>query len=130
MVTRFDPTGVKVAHGDQEGWLSVSQSTPPQVIWQQRLSSAITTVAWSWDGTYLASGDMEGNIHLWEAHTGVLVQSSKGHQGAITLLVWSPATYQLTSFANREAVLRIWDYSPLLRASQARAGVGNERRLQ
>src|SRR5438309_11904240 len=109
MITRFDPTGARVAHSDQQGLLCVSQRTPCQVIWQQRQSAAITTVAWSWDGVCLASGDAEGNIHVWEAQTGVLVKSSQGHRGAVVQLVWPPTTHQLTSSANRESVLRICD---------------------
>ena len=130
MITRFDPTGARVAHGDQQGLLCVYQKTHSQVIWQQRQSIAITAVAWSWDGAYLASGDAEGNIHLWEAQTGVLVKSSKGHRGAVIQLAWSPTAYQLTSSANRESVLRIWDYSPLLHSSQMTTCAGNEARSQ
>lgn len=123
MVTCFDPTGARVARGDQQGLLSVSQRTPCQVIWQQRQPAAITTVAWSWDGAYLASGDAWGNIRLWDAQTGVLVQSSQGHQGAVAHLAWSPTTYLLTSSADREAVLRIWNYTPLLHARQVKGSV-------
>ena len=127
MITRFDPAGARVAHGDQQGLLCVCQRIPCQVIWQQRQSAAITTVAWSWDGAYLASGDAEGNIHLWEAQTGVLVKSFKRHRDAVAQLVWSPTTYQLTSSANRESVLRIWDYSSLLGSRWVKAGAEEAR---
>lgn len=124
MLLTFDPTGTWVAHSDQQGALSVRRWRPAQVLWQCRQTAAITAVSWSWDSAYLASGDAEGIIHLWDAQTGALLACSQGHRSAVTQLRWSPTTYQLTSSAKREAWLRIWDYSPLLYARQAKAGVG------
>jgi WD40 repeat protein len=126
MLLILDPTSTRVAHGNPQGVLSVQQRSPSQVLWQRRQAAAITAVAWSWDGAYLASGDAQGMISLWEAQTGALLASSQGHRGAVTQLQWAPTTYQLTSSAKHEAWLRIWDYAPLLRARQAKAGVGKE----
>ena len=126
MLMSLDPTGTRVAHSDPQGGLSVCQRSPSQVLWKRHQAAAITTIAWSWDGAYLASGDAGGTIRLWEAQTGALLACSQGHRDAVTQLLWSPATYRLTSSARRESWLRIWDYSPLLRASQAKASVGEE----
>src|SRR5579875_2251858 len=128
MILRFDPHGARVARGDQQGLLSVSQRQPSQLLWQHHLPAALTALAWSYDGAYLASGDMEGHIRVWEAQTGTLVQSSRGHHSAVAHLAWAPNTYHLTSSASRESVLRIWDYTPLLRAGSARDGTGEEAR--
>lgn len=128
MLTCFDPTRARVAHGNRRGLLSVYQRTSPHLLWQHHQTAAITTIAWSWDGAYLASGDADGNIHLWEAQTGSLLECSRGHRGAVVRLVWSPTTYQLTSSASRESLLRIWDYSPLLRASRVKADAGEAAR--
>lgn len=123
MITCFDPTGTRVAHCDQQGMLSVCRKTPNQLIWQRCQSMAITSVAWSWDGAYLASGDAQGNIHLWKAQTGILLHTARGHQGAVARLVWSPTAYLLTSSADEEAVLRLWDYSSLLHANEGKVRI-------
>ena len=121
MMICLDPTGTRVAHGDQQGVLSVCRKTPDQVIWCHCQPMAITSVAWSWDGAYLASGDEEGTIRLWEAQTGVLLSTARGHQGAVAHLAWSPTAYLLASSAGEETVLRLWDYAALLRATGEQA---------
>jgi WD40 repeat protein len=128
MITRFGPSGASVASGDQQGLLSVSRWQTSQLLWQHCMPAAITALAWSHDGAYLASGDAQGQIQVWEARTGTLVQSSHGHHSAVAHLAWAPNTYHLTSSASRESVLRIWDYTPLLRAGSARDGTGEEAR--
>lgn len=126
MIMRLDPTGTRLARGNQQGVLSVSRRHPEQVLWQLHHPAGITAVAWSWDSAYLASGDVTGMIQVWEAQTGVLVKSSQGHHGEVVQLAWSPTTYQLTSTALRESVLRIWDYTPLLDARQRTRSAGPE----
>lgn len=120
MITCFDPSGTHIASGDSLGWVCVSLSMPQYLIWQHRQTAAITALAWSWDGAYLASGDAVGAIHVWNVQAGELMQSAQGHHGAVTDLLWSPTTYTLTSSAKQDALLRLWDYSLLLQPCQPR----------
>lgn len=128
MITRLDPTGSSVARGNQQGSLSVSRWQTSQLLWQHRRSAAITALAWSHDGIYLASGDAQGQIQIWEAQTGTLVQSAHGHHSAVAQLVWASTCYLLTSSASRESVLRIWDYSSLLCSNPLKNDAGAEAR--
>ncbi len=56
-------------------------------------SSAVYALAWSPDGSRLASGSFDGSIHLWEmqgrqaAQSGTATRILRGHSG----LVWSVA---------------------------------------
>ena len=48
-------------------------------------------VSWSPDAKYLASGDMDGNILLWDPADGKLLGSCSGHKKWITSLVRASA---------------------------------------
>jgi WD40 repeat protein len=47
----------------------------------------VLCVAWSPDGAMVASGDMDGNIWLWDPVTGKPLGTCKGHSKWITSLV-------------------------------------------
>jgi WD40 repeat protein len=49
----------------------------------------VTTLAFSPDGLLLAAGDRFGGLFLWEAQTGELFLSPKGHARALTSLAWN-----------------------------------------
>ena len=48
-------------------------------------------VAWSPDGQFIASGDMNGDIWLWDPATGLPRGQCQGHKKWITSLAWEPA---------------------------------------
>ena len=48
----------------------------------------ITAVEFSPDSKYLATGDRNGGLMLWEAATGQEMFNLPGHKGAITAITW------------------------------------------
>lgn len=66
------------------------------------------SLAWSPDGTHLASGDAAGMIHLWEAETGKRYQSWNGHCFLVNALAWSPDGLCLAS-AGDDHKARLWE---------------------
>src|SRR5262249_17981227 len=57
----------------------------------------ITSVKWSKDGQFLASGSIDTLVKLWDAKTGELVRTLEGHPGYVESLDWSPDGSQLVS---------------------------------
>lgn len=68
-------------------------------------TDTVTTVAWSPDGKYIASGGNDGTIHIWEATTGNRIYIYAGHlhmvdnqaSATITALAWSPDGQRIAS---------------------------------
>jgi WD40 repeat protein len=65
-------------------------------------------VAWSPDGTILASSSAERAIRLWKPVTGEPVAVLEGHKRGVTALEWSRDGTLLASAGN-DATVRVWD---------------------
>ena len=62
---------------------------------QGRDSRAVSCLGFSYDGRYLASGDLHNdhNVRVWEWQKSLLIQTLKGGPDRIFDLCWSPKTY-------------------------------------
>ena len=56
-------------------------------------------LAFSPDGTRLASGGEDGSLYVWKAPDGTLLQRLQGHRGVVYGVVWSPDGTRLASGA-------------------------------
>ncbi len=70
-------------------------------------SSQVTALDFSPDGTWLASGNDDGTVDLWDMHAGELKRSLKGHASRIGRVQFSPDGTLLLSHAEDGA--RFWD---------------------
>ncbi|CAG8460177.1 5156_t:CDS:10 [Ambispora gerdemannii] len=86
--------GTEVAVGGEDIKVRLYKFSEEKLAEQNQLSSnrsAITALAYSPDGTLLASGDSEGKIYVYNAKTGEVKISNWGrHTGRIYSIAWSP----------------------------------------
>jgi WD40 repeat protein len=98
---------------EPEDWLQVHIMAGHQ--------DAVTAVAFSPDGRFLASGDNRGKIFLWDAATGAFVRILQGHTRTINTITFSPDSVLVAS-GSWDNTIRIWDTATgeLMRALQGR----------
>jgi WD40 repeat protein len=87
------------------GYLSIM---PFGVVAQNSQPTGVANIAWSPDGSQLATGDIRGNVAIWDPVTGQALQTFLGHQDAIATIAWSPDGSKLVS-GSYDKTARIWD---------------------
>ncbi|KAJ3557035.1 hypothetical protein NM688_g1690 [Phlebia brevispora] len=75
-------------------------------------NSAIPSIQFSPDGRYIVSGSGDTTIKIWDAESGILLNTMEGHGGWVHSVVFNPNmnTKQIASVSN-DRTLRIWDLS-------------------
>jgi len=68
----------------------------------------IHRIAWSPDGSYLASPSSDNTIRIWDARSGECVRTLQEHTGRIINVAWSPDSQRLAS-ASYDETIRLWD---------------------
>ncbi len=72
-------------------------STGRQVVIYRGHSDRICSVAWSPDGSYIASASYDTTVQIWEASTGRPVYSYNGHDYPVYTVAWSPDGQHIAS---------------------------------
>jgi WD40 repeat protein len=68
----------------------------------------IGAVAWSPDGTRIATAGWDNTVKVWDAHRGVELATLRGHGSQVTSVSWSPDGGRLAS-TSFDRTVRIWD---------------------
>jgi len=71
-------------------------------------SNGVTCVAWSPDGSRLASAGRDGLVKIWDPSTGRRIAELCGHTDVVLCVAWSPDGRQLASSSDDRTV-RVWD---------------------
>lgn len=60
-------------------------------------TSTVFAVAWSPDGTRIASGSNDDTAQVWDASTGRVRVTYTAHSGTVYTVVWSPDGMRIAS---------------------------------
>ena len=69
------------------------------------------SVAWSPDGKWVAAGDSDRMVRIWQIRRGVPLMTLTGHNEVVRAVAFSPDGTRLAS-ASEDASARLWDVSP------------------
>jgi WD40 repeat protein len=71
-------------------------------------SHLVTSIAWSPDGSRLASAAIDETVRVWNLATIQCAAILKGHGRSIETIAWSPDGSRLAS-TSLDMAIRIWD---------------------
>lgn len=76
----------------------------------RRHTNRVTTVAWSPNGTYIASGSLDQTVQVWVANTNTHFRTSiyRGHTAGVQSVAWSPDGKFIASGSSDKTV-QVWD---------------------
>ncbi|UCF17755.1 MAG: WD40 repeat domain-containing protein, partial [Phycisphaerales bacterium] len=72
----------------------------------------ITSISWSPDGGFIATGTLDGKIHVWELESDSEAPSVTlgAHLGAVSLIDWIPESQSLVT-TGLDGMIEIWERS-------------------
>jgi WD40 repeat protein len=71
-------------------------------------SNSVFSVAYSPDGRYVAGGDADNKIKIWNAETGEVIKTLEGHSDWINSVAFSPDGRYLAS-GSKDKTIKIWN---------------------
>ncbi len=114
----WSPDGAHIASGT--GGLGVNRPVltgNTLKVWDAATGSTVLTyqgqpgealaIAWSADGTRIASGGDDKSVQIWNASTGKLLAIFLGHSDHILSVAWSPDDAQVVS-ASQDGTAQVW----------------------
>src|SRR5450432_2022767 len=73
-------------------------------------TNRVTAVAWSPNGTYIASGSLDQTVQVWVANTNTHFRTSiyRGHTAGVQSVAWSPDG-KLIASGSSDKTVQVWD---------------------
>ena len=77
-----------------------SPTTGKRLVTYRGHTNGVQAVAWSPDGTRIASASWDTTVQVWEATSGRQVFTYRGHNTIVGALAWSPNGERIASVAD------------------------------
>jgi WD40 repeat protein len=92
-------------------WLELRDSHNGDLIWEVSVGkAAYNALAFSPDGSLIATGTEEGDVRIWEVEKGNLLHKLKGHIFPVRYVAFSPDGTMIASGAS-DNTARVWQVS-------------------
>jgi len=108
--TTFSPDGERMAYTTNHDAVVVDVLSGKEVL---RLDhgDGVWDVAWSPDGTRIATSGNDGTVRIWDSTSGAPVARLYGHSSAVVALDWSPDSSRLVT-GSTDGTARLWAILP------------------
>lgn len=80
----------------------------PRLVYPTGHTSLLSALAYSPDGSLLASGSWDNTLKIWDGAEGFLLHDLRAHEGSILSVQWTPDSRFLVS-TSKDYTARIWD---------------------
>jgi WD40 repeat protein/serine/threonine protein kinase len=111
----FHPDGRRLASASRNGIIKIQSVAPGMSERELVLEGAVlSSVAFSHDGMHLLAGGHDprqgnaGEVREWDIETGKVVNTYRGHDGAVTALLFRPRSDSFLS-ASEDRTIRVWN---------------------
>jgi WD40 repeat protein/serine/threonine protein kinase len=104
----FSPDERRVLTGDESTVRLWDVESGKQIRPMLGHATAVSSVAFSPDGRYAASGSHDKTVRLWDAETGQELHRFVGHRGVVERVAFSPDGQRILS-GSGDKTLRLWD---------------------
>jgi WD40 repeat protein len=108
----FSPRGV-MASGCEDSTVRVYNTNNWNLLWTSTTNANghttnVTAVAFSKDGTLLATASMDQTIKIWSANQGIIQHTFTGHTNGVTSVAFSPDGSKIVSGC-MDGTVKVWD---------------------
>jgi len=104
----LSPGGNYLAVGAASGQVVIINLQTFKYAFYHRHTGPVLALAWSQDGTMLASGGGDTTAQVWNPATGATSQSLP-HGGAVNGIAWEPGNTGRLASASADSKVRVWD---------------------
>jgi WD40 repeat protein len=104
----FSPDSKRLASATERAVKVWDAQTGQELLDFKGHTHTVLSVAFSPDGTRLASGDADGMVKVWDAQTGQEPLSFKAHTDRVYIVAFSPDGKRLAS-ASEDRTVKVWD---------------------
>ncbi len=104
----WSPNSTKVMTALENGFVVIYDIDLGNPLGFAEINSAALTARWSPDGSQIAIGDYDGQIHIWNTSTYDPINTLSGHTDRVEAIAYRPDGSVLAS-ASHDGTIRIWD---------------------